>query len=124
MQIKEIHKKPIITVSKEKSDDMMKKKRKEGERLVKGMFEFTDAQGGWLDFSIRFWPGESIKTIRIIHGEICDLPMDIVKHLNNTFKKVRQYDLSKTADEHPGRGIPRMTQKISRCRFTPMDVMV
>lgn len=122
MRVREISQPVKNTLPKEKCEEMIKKKRKEGEKLVKGMFEFIDAQGGWLEFSIRLYPGQKIQTIRIDHGEICDLPLDIVKHLNNTFKKVRQYDPNKTADQH-ARGAPRIMQKISRCRFTPMDVI-
>ena len=124
MHVKEIHKKPQITVSKEKSDEMIKKKRKEDERMIKGMFEFIDAQGGWLDFTTRFYPGEPIRTIHITHGEICDLPLGLVKHLNNTYKKVRNYDLSKTIDDSMRGPMPTTYQKVSRVRFTPIDVMV
>lgn len=123
MIVKEIHKKPVNTISKEKSEELIKKKRKDDEKLVKGMFEFIDAQGGWLDFSTRFYPGEPIRTIHITHGEICDLPIGIVRHLNNTYKKVRQYDMSKPVDQHAGKGTPKIFQKISRCRFTPMDAL-
>lgn len=99
----------------------MEKLRKEGEKLVKGMFEFLDAQGGWLDFSYRFFPGEPCRTVRITHGEIVDLPMVLVKHLNNVWKKVRQMP-SQLSEQ----GKPLVTTpitKVSRTRFTPMDVM-
>ena len=56
-----------------------------------GMFEFLDAQGGWLEFAYRKYPGEPIQMIKLFHGEICDFPMGIVKHLNNTKKKIRRY---------------------------------
>lgn len=101
-----------------KAKEKMDKARKEGEKLVKGMFEFLDAQGGWLDFSYRFYPGEPVRTITITHGEIVDLPMDLVKHLNNTFKKVRNYNQNFNLDTDR----PTVT-KISRTRFTPMDVL-
>ena len=123
MIVKEIHKKPVNTIIKEKSESLIKEKRKADEKLVKGMFEFTDAQGGWLDFSTRFYPGEPIRTIHITHGEICDLPIGLVRHLNNTYKKIRQYDTSKPVDQHAGKGTPKIFQKISRCRFTPMDAL-
>lgn len=102
-----------IEIGKEK----LKKMRKEGEKMVKGMFEFIDAQGGWFDFSYRFWPGEPIRSVRITHGEIVDLPMVLVKHLNNVYKKVRtlpdNMDISKGS-----------VTKFSRTRFTPMDALV
>ena len=98
-----------------------KKMRKEGEKLVKGMFEFLDAMGGWLDFSYRFFPGEPIRVVRINHGEIVDLPMILVKHLNNVWKKVRTMPKEMTEDGR-FKGAPYV-ERISRTRFTPMDMM-
>lgn len=99
----------------------MEKMRKDGEKLVKGMFEFLDAQGGWLDFSYRFFPGEPCRTVRIYHGEIVDMPMILVKHLNNVWKKVRS--MPKQMNEN-GSPVDRpYIERISRCRFTPMDVL-
>jgi len=128
MQIKEInsHKfKPITDTQKIEAKQKLEKLRKEGAKMIKGMFEFLDAQGGWLDFSYRFYPGEPIRTVRINHGETVDLPMDLVKHLNNIWKKVRMpngnYNLE--LDEMGKPKAPLTVQKISRCRFTPMDVM-
>ena len=108
-----------------KAKEKIEKLRKEGEKLIKGMFEFTDAQGGWLEFSYRFFPGEPIRTVHIVHGEIVDLPTILVKHLNNCYKKVRMYADVKSAPVDTGGklGFPTSIQKISRTRFTPMDVM-
>jgi len=124
MEVKEISPrryKPHTDTQKAEAKEKMKKLQKEGEKKVKGMFEFVDAQGGWLDFDYRFYPGEPVRTIRISHGEIVELPMDLVKHLNNVWKKVRVP--SSELDEH-GRPVKMgSVQKISRTRFTPMDVM-
>lgn len=101
--------------------EKIEKMRKEDAKLVRGMFEFVDAQGGWLDFSYRFLPGEAIRVVRINHGEIVDLPMSLVRHLNNVYKKVRIPNSQMTED---GRFMgPPTIQKYSRTRFTPMDVM-
>lgn len=105
---------------KEKADAEIKKARKEGEKMIKGMFEFIDAQGGWFDFVYRWFPGQPIMTVRLTHGEICDLPLDLVKHLNNTKKKVRRLDMVQLSD----RGIPKTYETTSRVRFTPMDVII
>lgn len=128
MQVKETnpHKFKLASDSeKAQNKERIAKARKEGEKLVKGMFEFIDAQGGWLDFSYRFFPGEPIRTVRINHGEICDLPMCLVKHLNNIWKKVRipnaQYKVE--LDEYGRNKTPVAVERISRTRFTPMDVM-
>lgn len=124
MEIKEINAQKFKLPSESERaacKDKMEKMRKEGEKLIKGMFEFLDAQGGWLDFSYRFFPGEPCRTVRIHHGEIVDLPKTLVKHLNNVWKKVRTP--SKELSEN-GKPIQRpYIERISRCRFTPMDVM-
>lgn len=124
MQIKETNPhryKMPSEAEKTKAKEKMEKMRKEGEKLVNGMFEFLDAQGGWLDFSYRFFPGEPIRTVRINHGEICDLPMILVKHLNNVWKKVRapNRQMGENGQFISGPSVER----ISRTRFTPMDVM-
>ena len=117
MEIKEFQKKDIKKLPTEKMDELVRKLRKEHEKPVKGMFEFLDADGGWLDFTYRFFKGDPIFQIRLYHGEICELPMGIVKHLNNTKKKIRKLgELSR-------RGLPEQYEVKSRVRFTPMEVM-
>src|SRR5947207_549258 len=120
MEVREITKKLRHTLPAPEREDLVKKSRKEDDKLRTGMFEFLDAQGGWLEFSYRKYPGEPVKIIKLIHGEICDLPMGIIKHLNNTKKKVRRYNM-----EIPQSGgkPPRSYETISRVRFTPTDVL-
>lgn len=120
MQIKELSRASKKFLTKEKYEDLVKKLRKEHEKPVKGMFEFLDAQGGWLDFAYRYFKDDPLYTIRLNHGEITELPMGIVKHLNNTKKKIR-----KMSDQlQPGqRGIPSTYDVVSRVRFTPIDVL-
>ncbi len=125
MEIKEIVKKQWKNPNAQKMEEEIKKLQKEHNKLVRGMFEFVDAGAGWIDFTHRFFPGEAIMQIRLIHGEICDLPMGLVRHLNNTYKKVRQFnaDSPDKAVELKMRGVPTTVQKTSRLRFIPMDAM-
>lgn len=119
MEVREISRKkfsPASESDRARSKGLMEKMRKDGDKLIKGMFEFVDAQGGWLDFSYRFFPGEPIRTVKITHGEIVDIPMILAKHLNNVYKKVRKMPDNLDAGKFS------MT-KISRCRFTPMDML-
>lgn len=124
MEVKEIHTKRYKLPSDSEraaAKTQMDKMRKEGEKLVKGMFEFVDAQGGWLDYNYRFFPGEPIRTVRINHGEIVELPMILVRHLNNIWKKVQ---IPNSEISENGKIVRKKTYtKISRTRFTPMDVM-
>jgi len=121
MQVKEYRKNIKTKVDKAVVEDMIKKLRKEHEKPVKGMFEFCDAKGGWLDFCYRFFKDDPIYTIRLNHGEICEIPWGIVKHLNNTYKKIRT--ISPNLDEKGLRGVPMTVEKTSRIRFTPIEVL-
>lgn len=119
MKVLETRARIICTLTAEqkaKSAEKIKKLQKDGEKLIRGMFEFVDAQGGWFDFSYRFYPGEPIRTIKISHGEIVDIPTDLAKHLNNVYKKVR------VIREDADRGRDVIT-KISRTRFIPHEML-
>jgi hypothetical protein len=120
MEVREISKKPKNSLPPQERDDLLKKMRKEDDKIRTGMFEFLDAQGGWLEFAYRKYPGEPIQMIKLIHGEICDLPMGIIKHLNNTKKKIRRYNMEISPD---GKKQPRSYEVVSRVRFTPTDVL-
>ena len=119
MEVKEFKKKSVNTMAKPEAEAMMAKLKKEHSVLKKGMFEFVDAQGGWLDFSYRFFKDDPLMTIRLVHGEICELPMGIIRHLNNTYKKVRTLN----SEVLNGKDVTPAFVKTSRIRFTPMDVM-
>jgi hypothetical protein len=131
VQVRELGTKNRKVLPPEKMEELVKKMRKDGEKMVNGMFEFSEAQGGYIEFSYRFFKGEPISTIRIVHGEICDLPAIIVKHINNTYKKVRMFGEDNPATNSPnaGRMLPskgnpsHIYQKTSRIRFIPTDVM-
>ena len=65
------------------------------------------------------YPG-LIQKYTLIHGEICDLPMGLVKHLNNTYHKVRKY----MNVEQPTNGAvktPMTFDTRSRIRFVPVE---
>jgi hypothetical protein len=120
MEVREISKTPKKSLPPAEREALITKMRKEDDKMRKGMFEFLDAQGGWLEFSHRIYPGAPIQMIKLVHGEICEMPMGIVRHVNNTKRKVRRYSMEIPAD---GKKPPRSFETISRCRFTPMDVM-
>jgi hypothetical protein len=119
MEVRELNKKQRHTMPQAERDELVKKMRKEDEKMVDGRFEFVDAQGGWFEFSFRKYPGEPILMIKLIHDEKTSLPMGLVKHLNNTVRKVRKYNL-----ELPATGkVPRSFTTHSRVRFIPESVM-
>ncbi len=109
-----------------KVKEMMDKLRKEHSKMIKGKFEFVDAGAGFLEFNYRYFPEDLLVTYKFIHNEICDIPMGIVKHLNNTVKKIRNFGLndgSERGNMLPVRGLPSTYSKDSRVRFTPEYVL-
>ena len=122
MKVVELEPKIIQKKPKKEVEEMIEKLKKEHNKMVKGKFEFIDAQGGWIDFTYRFFPGEPILTISLTHGEICELPMGIVKHLNNTVKKVRKMN-PEISESSTVRGVPATYEIQSRLRFTPLEYL-
>lgn len=120
MQVRELNKKQKNTLPEPERLELLDKMRKEDEKLISGMFEFIDAQGGWLEFAYRKYPGEPILMLKLTHGEKCDLPRGLVKHLNNTKRKVRRYSVELAQE---GKKPLRSYETISRVRFTPLDVL-
>lgn len=120
MQVKQLNKKVKSTKSKAEVEAMIKVMRKEDEKMVKGQFEFVEAEGGYFEFSYRIYPGDAIQTFQLVHGEICEIPMGIVKHLNGTKKKIRRY---KDVEQPPTGSVkvPRTYETTSRVRFVPVD---
>lgn len=126
MQIKEIVRHSQKSVKPEIRKELLEKARKEHGKMVKGKFEFLDAQGGWLEFNYRYFPEDMLVTYKFTHGEVCEIPMGLVKHLNNTVKKVRSFGINNGANrgnELPDRGLPSSFDVQSRVRFTPIDVL-
>ena len=122
MLVTSVSKKIRNTKPKAEVEAMIKKMRAEDEKLIKGMFEFTEAEGGFFVFSHRIYPGDPIMKYQLIHGEICTIPMGIVKHLNGTKKKIRRY----SNVEQPSNGAvktPREFETLSRVRFVPSEYL-
>ncbi len=122
MEVRELRKKIKNHKPKAEVEAMIKKMRAEDEKMVKGQFEFTEAEGGFFEFALRLYPGEQIQIFQLIHGEICTIPMGVVKHLNGTKKKIARY---KNVEQPPIGPIkaPMTYETISRVRFVPYDYL-
>ena len=119
MQVIEYNKKQKFTKPKPEVEELIKKMRKEDEKMVKGKFEFVEADGGFFEFAYRMYPG-LIQKYTLIHGEICDLPMGLVKHLNNTYHKVRKY-MNVEQSTSGAVKTPMTFDTRSRIRFVPVE---
>lgn len=122
MKVIELQKKITNHKPKVEVDEMIRKMRKEDEKLVKGQFEFTEAEGGFFTFSLRLYPGDQIQSYELIHGEICSIPMGLVKHLNGTKKKIARYANIEQAAQGAIK-TPRQYDTISRVRFIPYEYL-
>lgn len=120
MRVIEFSRKKSASRPKAESDAIIKAKRKEDDKLVKGVFEFPEAEGGFFRFNYRIYPGEAIRTFELIHGETCEIPMGLVKHLNGIKKKIRRYKDVEQAQSGPLK-TPRTYETLSRVRFIPSD---
>lgn len=122
MQVRSVTKKIRNHKPKAEVEAMIKVMRKEDEKLVKGHFEFVEAEGGFFDFTYRIYPGEPIQHFTLVHGEVCEIPMGVVKHLNNTKKKIRRY---MNVEQPPTGAVrtPRTYETMSRVRFIPLDFL-
>lgn len=116
--IKEFNKKQVARPVTEGSIEKIKQLKQEHEKLVKGRFEFTDAQGGWLEFAYRFFKEDPLIVLKLIHGEVTELPAGIVRHLNNTKKKVRK--IIPNLDPN-ARGVSSSFEIQSRVNFIPCE---
>lgn len=114
--IKEFSRKKTTRMPPEQHEDRIKKMRKEHEKLIKGRFEFVDAQGGFLEFAYRWFKGDPLVTYKLFHGETTELPMGVVKHLNNTKKKIRR--IMPNLDPN-ARGVSSTFEIQSRVNFIP-----
>lgn len=122
MKVIEFSRKAKNSKPKAEVEAMIKAMRKEDERMVKGMFEFTEAEGGFFMFNYRIYPGDPIRTIQLLHGEICEIPMGIIKILHGSKKKISTYMNVEQAANGPIKP-PREVKKTSRLKFTPSEYL-
>lgn len=122
MRVIDLQRKIKNNKPKAEVEAMIKAMRKEDEKMVKGQFEFVEAEGGFFEFTYRIYPGDPIQTFQLIHGEICEIPMGLVKHLNNTKKKIRRYA---NVEQAPvgNLKLPRTFETVSRVRFVPQEYL-
>lgn len=57
--------------------------RKEESRLIKGIFQDHEKSGGSVSFPFKKFRGDEIKSYTLVDGHEYELPLSVVKHLNN-----------------------------------------
>ena len=122
MEIKEVRRSNQKKTCPIKAKEEMDKLRKEHSKMVKGRFEFVDAGAGFIEFNYRFFPEDLLVAYKFVHNEVCEIPMGIVKHINNTVKKVRNFGNTNAPErgvELSFRGLPSTYETNSRIGFPP-----
>ena len=80
MRVIELSSKKKNTKPKAEVEAMIKNMAKEDEKMVKGMFEFVEAEGGFFEFTYKIYPGRPIQTFQFVHGEIATTRQNRVKN--------------------------------------------
>ena len=122
MKVREHNPKVRNTRSKKDVEDLIAKKRKEDEKMIKGHFEFSEAEGGFFEFTYKIYPGDPIRTVQIIHGEVCEIPFGVMKILNNSKRKISRYKNVEQPHSGPIRA-PRTVETTSRMKFIPVEYL-
>lgn len=89
-----------------KSKSTYKQKVEKDKKKVAGVFRFHEVPGGTMSFVARTYKGEPIQRYTLIDGQRYELPLGIVKHLNqNGWYPVHSYKLNETGrpDVHVGK---------------------
>jgi hypothetical protein len=67
----------------EPQNDKIERMRKEESKLVKGIFQDNELKNGSIKFSFKKYRGDPIMTYELKDGEEYELPLSVVRHLNN-----------------------------------------
>jgi len=101
------------TIEKE---ELYKSEMKKDLKSIKGKFMCHEPKGGSVKFSYRKYKGEPIQTYYLEDNEEYELPVGVVKHLNNTGWRDSVYLLD--AKGNPIKGKGKFNRRFS---FQPID---
>jgi len=90
----------IVRGTSEKLEAM----RKEDAKIVKGKFNCHSPKGGSIKFPYRKYKGDPIVNYSLEDGKIYDLPLGVVKHLNNCGVEINAHLLDATGNPIVGIG--------------------
>lgn len=120
--VKEIYvgtKKKLNAEEKKKASELVERERKEDSKLVMGVFKNIECQGGDLEFSIKLYRGDPIRTYRFLDGETYEIPLGVAKHINRQCKYIKhKWLLDKDGKKTQGYDKP-----VERYQFVSQDYM-
>jgi len=100
-----------MTTIVKSTPDKLKEMQREDSRKVKGKFLCHEPKGGSVKFSFRKYKEDRTQSYHLIDGEEYELPIAVVKHLNNCGWEIHSNLLDAEGKNYIGTG------KIER-RFT------
>jgi hypothetical protein len=104
----------------EQKNDAFENERKADSRKVKGVFRDLEVKGGTLKFYFKKWPGEEIMPYELTDGCEYELPVGVIKHLNNVHYIEDAY--SKDLITNSGQPMKNPNPKrVSRFSFTASE---
>lgn len=65
-----------------KAEYRWESERQRDKRLVKGVFQCHQPQGGSVKFSFKAYKGNPVETYEFHHGKTYEIPLAVAKHLN------------------------------------------
>ncbi len=93
------------------SEYRFQKQRQEESKIVKGVFEYRELKGGRVQFPFKKYAGDNVEWYDLVDGQEYELPLAVVRHLNNLGVDKHSYLLD-------SRGLPlKSGQKEHRFSF-------
>jgi len=93
-----------MTATVSNKNENLKKLHDEDSKIVKGRFICHEPKGGSVKFSFRKYKEDPVKTYTLFDGKEYELPLAVVKHLNNCGWDVHSHLLDKDGNPYIGTG--------------------
>ena len=86
------------------TSEKLKKAHEEDSRMVKGRFTCHDPKGGSVKFSFRKYKEDPVRHYNLVDGMEYELPVGVIKHLNNCGWEIHAHLLDKDGNPFVGTG--------------------
>lgn len=105
------------TLSESAFNKKMEEIDKKKQKLVKGRFCFYEVPGGIMRFYYKWSKSDPGKHYKLLDGEICELPLGVVQHLNAD----GWYPVHENCVDKDGKPSVRIGKKIRRYGFQSLE---
>lgn len=110
---------PVIApkTKRQLHEERMHKMWLEDSKLVRGIFRNHEVPGAALEFDIRLYKEDQLKTYKLLDGQVTEIPRGIARHINNNCN----YPQHKYMADENGKQQVVVGLKIQRYSFNPID---